>query len=236
MALIDNEIGKTITNASAKVVDESLNKSADFARKAGLEVRVTRVYDGRGLHGGKDTCDWCKSRECHNVTLEEAYRIGAFQRHEGCECIIEYTSAKGDKTIQTGKYNGWNFAEELEKRKTIGLNEEFFAEELLSRVKQYTGINVSDLYNTAKTGGLYKSTLDSADLLAKPDLEKSIKSHIQRTEEHEWKIQNPEKYSERYRNGNAQTKQNVLHEWEDHRRKHARAAALKIKLWEEKFK
>ncbi len=100
MNLIDKVIENLITTDSVKTVDDSVKNNADFADKAGLEIRVTRVYDGVGLSNGR-VCQWCKDRECKNVTLDEAYRIGAFQRHPGCECEIEYTSSKGITTVQT---------------------------------------------------------------------------------------------------------------------------------------
>ena len=37
------------------------------------------------------------------MTLQEAFEKGAFQRHPGCGCEIEYTSAKGKTTYQYEK-------------------------------------------------------------------------------------------------------------------------------------
>lgn len=91
-----NEI-KTISN---KVLDDEIYQNVDSADNAGLEVRVTRIYDGVGVHDGRDLCQWCLDRECSNVTLAEAYEIGAFERHPGCGCIIEYTNEKGETTFQ----------------------------------------------------------------------------------------------------------------------------------------
>ena len=123
MDLIDKNIDNLISTDSAKIGDDSLKENAEFAAKAGLEVRVSRVYDGVGLSRGR-VCEWCKSRECDNVSLEEAYRIGAFQRHPGCECVIEYTSRKGERTRQSGKSgrSGWITVEEFEQRVAFGLD------------------------------------------------------------------------------------------------------------------
>ncbi|MBQ6240881.1 MAG: hypothetical protein IJK56_11075 [Firmicutes bacterium] len=118
---IDNVIENLITTDSAKIVDDSLKGNAEFADRAGLEIRVTRVYDGVGLSRGR-VCQWCKDRECRNATLQEAYDIGAFQRHPGCECIIEYTSTKGTKSVQTrsGGRDSWVSRFDLERRKEYG--------------------------------------------------------------------------------------------------------------------
>ena len=236
MSNLDGDIRKELEVSPRKAVDETTKTNASIAESVGLEVRVTRIYDGVGVNHGKSECEWCKERCGENMTLEEAYRIGAFQRHPGCGCIIEYTSKKGDKTVQTGKYTGWNFADEFEKRKNIGLNNDFFADELISRVDKFIDIGVDDLYEEAKNGGKYKDELAYANKLTKPQLEKDIRSHIKEAEEHEWKIKNPEDYSERYKNGNARMKAIVINDWKNHRRKNARLAVIETRLWLEKFK
>lgn len=106
-----------------KVSDDSIKENAEFQSNSGLEVRVTRTYDEVGLSNGRE-CLFCKERECRNYTLSQAYDIGAFQRHDGCGCIIEYTSAKGEKTVQTGKSgrSGWITVEEFRERVDYGLD------------------------------------------------------------------------------------------------------------------
>lgn len=109
-------------NMFAHTVDQSQKENAEFMEKSGLEVRVTRVYDGVGLSGGRE-CKWCLSRCGENMTLSEAYAKGAFQRHTGCGCEILYTSSKGITTSQTraGGTDSWQRRLDLESRKTIGL-------------------------------------------------------------------------------------------------------------------
>ncbi len=110
---------------SRKSADDSLKYNAENASGAGLEVRVTREYDGVGVNHGKERCQWCLDRCGENMTLEEAYRIGAFQRHPGCGCIIEYISKKGVKTYQTGKSGprNWLSEEKFQARINFGLDE-----------------------------------------------------------------------------------------------------------------
>ena len=108
---------KSIETNLLKVYDDSLYRNAENANGVGLEVRVSREYDNVGLSGNRE-CTFCKERECDNVTLQEAYSIGAFQRHEGCGCVIEYVSAKGERTYQAGKSgpNDWLSDKEFQKR------------------------------------------------------------------------------------------------------------------------
>ncbi len=100
MDLIDNNIDNAISTDSAKIGDDALKENADFAEKAGLEVRVTRVYDGVGL-SNKRQCQWCLERCGRNMTLTEAYEKGAFQRHPGCGCEVEITTKKSETSYQS---------------------------------------------------------------------------------------------------------------------------------------
>lgn len=99
-----------ITTALAicrKTVDDSQKVNAENAARSGLEVRVTRTYDNVGL-SNKRICMWCVSRCGVNMTLEEARYKGAFQRHEGCGCEIEYKTQKGIWQRQTNwEHNEW---------------------------------------------------------------------------------------------------------------------------------
>ena len=76
-----------VQTTSQKVVDDSLKQNAENASGAGLEVRVSREYDGVGLSNNRQ-CQWCLDRCDKDMTLEEAYDKGAFQRHDGCGCMV----------------------------------------------------------------------------------------------------------------------------------------------------
>lgn len=229
-----NRLVSTLNTMSKKTMDDSIRHNAENVSSVGLEVRVTRVYDGIGLSGGR-RCEWCLERCGENMTLEEAYRIGAFQRHEGCECIIEYTSKKGIRTIQTGKYKGWNFSEELEKRKNIGLNEGFFVDELSSRIDKFLDYDSTELLNQASSGAFYDKAYAKENAKAKPDLENSIKSYIRQVEEHEWKIQHPEKNMTKQDPNDPIERARAIEIWENHRRRNARYAKIALEIWREKY-
>ena len=122
-----DEAGKVVaavTTMSQKVIDDSFRHNAENASGAGLEVRVSREYDGVGLSNGR-LCYWCLSRCGVNMTLAEAKSKGAFERHNGCGCIIEYVSRKGLKSYQTGKssQNDWLSEDEFQERVNYGLDE-----------------------------------------------------------------------------------------------------------------
>lgn len=114
----------SLVTETRKIVDDSLKFNAENASGAGLEIMVTRTYDGVGVNHGKDQCIWCLERCGKNMTLDEAYEKGAFQRHDGCGCLIEYVSKKGERTYQAGKSsrNNWLSEEEFRKRVNTGLD------------------------------------------------------------------------------------------------------------------
>lgn len=90
-----------------KVKDSSIRENAFASQNVGLETRVTRTYDGVGIHDGKDTCEWCLSRCGDNMTLSEAYAKGAFERHPGCGCELLYTTYKGTQRQTDWTTNTW---------------------------------------------------------------------------------------------------------------------------------
>lgn len=121
---------------SRKSVDDFIQANAEAQDNAGLEVKVTRTYDGVGLSNGR-TCEWCLERCGVDMSYHEAMSIGAFQRHDGCGCVITYTSAKGKKTYQTGK-GGWKEvpdSDTLKKRKEyVGSRDGRSVEQKLSQI------------------------------------------------------------------------------------------------------
>lgn len=110
-----------IENFSMHTVDESMQMTAESRAHAGLEVLVSRKYDDRGLSGGR-VCEWCLERECSEIPYQEAYDMGVFERHPGCECLITYTNAKGETTYQAVGGTWYKSSDEaLAQRKNHGL-------------------------------------------------------------------------------------------------------------------
>lgn len=108
-------LGKPVQTFVRKATDDTIKANAKLHNDAGLEVKIEREYDGVGLHDGTDTCDWCLQR-AGTWTYDKARANGVFERHEGCGCIIDYTSKKGVRTRQESKYSGWDEVQEREQR------------------------------------------------------------------------------------------------------------------------
>lgn len=89
-------------------IDITQRANAKFQNGAGMEVTVTRIYDGVGINHREDNCEFCMSRCGTNVPYKQAVAMGMFDRHDGCGCKIVYTSSTGKVTTSTSKYGGFN--------------------------------------------------------------------------------------------------------------------------------
>ena len=103
--LEDGNLQKQIVTNSLQVLDDSVMANAEAHENAGLEVRVIRVYDGVGLHNGKDPCQLCMSRS-GEWSYADAQSNSVFARHEGCGCEIYYKSSRNWE-YSKGHGNQW---------------------------------------------------------------------------------------------------------------------------------
>ena len=134
MSLDYDKLRQVLEAMPMKFADDSLKKNASAAQNVGLEVRVTRIYDGIGVHDRKDECQWCISRCGKDMTLQEAYAKGSFERHPGCECEIFYTTSKGTKRQTDWSTNTWTDMQDddiLENRKNYLVEDETTKKDLL---------------------------------------------------------------------------------------------------------
>ena len=93
-------------NFSLATVDNGVKYNARVHENAGLDAVITRVYDGVGIHDGKDTCEWCISR-AGTWSYADANANGVFERHPGCGCTITYTTKKGTDVQTDWTTNTW---------------------------------------------------------------------------------------------------------------------------------
>ena len=133
---LNNMLEAAVPTFARQVVDDTQKANARQHNKAGLAVKVEREYDGVGLHDGTDVCDWCLQR-AGTWTYEKAMANGVFERHEGCGCIITYTSAKGEVTVSDSKYGGWNTINDPERLENNVLDSTY--------KKAYTKIDPRDI-------------------------------------------------------------------------------------------
>ena len=91
-----------VENIAWSVVDDTMRANAEFQYKAGLPAKVVRTTEASGIRtvkrGNKTIsykvpCRWCQQL-AGTYTYPNVPR-DVWKRHDGCECIIDYTPAGG---------------------------------------------------------------------------------------------------------------------------------------------
>lgn len=103
---LDNALTDPTITAVRKFYDDFQKENAHLRNELGLETTVVRVYDGVGLKGGREPCEWCISRE-GAYSYDDAVANGVFERHPGCGCTIEYHTSKGVDVQTDWTTNTW---------------------------------------------------------------------------------------------------------------------------------
>ncbi len=109
MPLLDGELA----THGCKTVDSTERANMDFAMSTGYEIKVSRTYDGVGLHRKTKhakRCSYCLERAGTRTfkNTREVNSSGIFARHDGCGCTIDYentstgTKIKGVQNYKTG--------------------------------------------------------------------------------------------------------------------------------------
>jgi hypothetical protein len=124
---VEKTASEQVESFAQKAVTDTMSKNAREQSNAGVVVKVTRIYDGVGVHDREDECEWCLRRCCVDKPYSEAKKIGAFERHPGCHCEISYSTGKRTLIQTDWTKNEWTETQDrdiLEARKTYGLDEE----------------------------------------------------------------------------------------------------------------
>ena len=108
--------GAPLENYALNSVDETIEANASFHSGTGLRPKVTRISVG-------GCCDWCN--EVAGVYYYPNVPKDVWRRHDRCKCIITYEPEKGGRQYLSGGTKAWQEIdpEELEKRKTVGIEQ-----------------------------------------------------------------------------------------------------------------
>lgn len=233
-----SDIEKQIVAASRKTVDETMRVNAEAHTNAGMNVTVTRIYDGIGIHNRKDRCQWCLSRCGNDMPYREAYNKGAFERHPGCGCEIFYKTGKRIQRQVNWKDNSWEETTDrdiIKTRKDQGLGQQFHAEQRLSEIGKFLSAESRELLEIAKSGGANNGTYRQALEKTKPQLERSINSHIKAVRDHIEKLNNPTENMHRDDPNDPVARRREINDWLNHRRRNAEQAAIEIEIWRDNY-
>lgn len=104
---VDNALTDPVIATARKYYDDFMRENADLRNDLGFTQIVIRKYDDRGLHNGKDPCQWCLARE-GTWSLYDAHMNGVFERHPGCNCMIEVISSAKTQVQTDWSTNTWS--------------------------------------------------------------------------------------------------------------------------------
>ena len=97
-----------IVNFSQSIIDDSIQKNAEFQKKVGLAPVIER-------HSTGHCCDWCQSLVGKYLYGKEPPRF--YRRHQRCQCTIDYHPKNGKQQNSWSKKWSKESADVLERRK-----------------------------------------------------------------------------------------------------------------------
>lgn len=106
-------LDEPIVNFCQSIVDDSIQKNAEFQTKAGLAPKLIRSVSGHA-------CDWCKNLAGTYEFISAPTDI--YRRHDRCRCIVEYKPSDGRRQDVWSK--DWRDPErekKIEQRKQFNL-------------------------------------------------------------------------------------------------------------------
>lgn len=106
---IQEKFGQNLVNYAQSVSTDTMKANIDAQEAIGVKAIVERIYDGVGLHDGKQPCEWCLAR-AGVWSYADANANGVFERHDGCGCTITY-QIEGDavQTQTDWRTNTWEY-------------------------------------------------------------------------------------------------------------------------------
>lgn len=105
-------LGEPIVNFTQSIIDDSIQKNAEFHHQSGLQPEIVRKSY---FH----CCEWCQ--EVQGNYKYPRVPKDVFRRHQHCRCILDYDPKNGKtQNVWTKKWNSID-KERVERRKLIGV-------------------------------------------------------------------------------------------------------------------
>lgn len=99
---LDNALNLPVKTTALDFNDDFMEANAELRGKLGFKQVITREYDGVGLANGRRPCNWCIGRSGTYYSYQEAKDAGAFERHTGCGCTIDWNTTD---EVENDEYN-----------------------------------------------------------------------------------------------------------------------------------
>ena len=105
-------LGEPIVNFTQSIIDDSIQKNAEFHHRSGLQPEIVRKSY---FH----CCEWCQ--EVQGNYKYPRVPKDVYRRHQHCRCIVDYDPKNGKtQNVWTKKWNSID-KERVERRKLIGV-------------------------------------------------------------------------------------------------------------------
>ena len=106
LSAVQKTLPQMTENLSRHMVDKAISDNMEAQHNLGLETIVIREYDDRGLHDGKEDCEFCLSR-AGTWTYQQSREHDVFRRHNGCGCTITYITKRSTQVQEDWTQNKW---------------------------------------------------------------------------------------------------------------------------------
>lgn len=216
---------------SQSIVDQSVQKNADFHYGLGLKPKIIR-------RAGHKCCSWC-----HALDGEYEYPDvpkDVYRRHANCRCLVEYDPADGKhQNVHSKRLTTSGESDTIEERRKFGLDniDTFRPSDQANVIKKYVSVNRSEAVKAARLGeshshaGVYMDAIGKS----KKQLQRSIISRVSQVERHAEKIKHPELYIPDWAEKDPRYQQGLLRKWEKDMRRNAEQAEIELAVFEERF-
>jgi hypothetical protein len=105
-------LGEPIVNFTQSIIDDSIQKNAEFHHQSGLQPEIVRKSY---FH----CCEWCQ--EVQGIYKYPRVPKDVYRRHQHCRCTVDYDPKSGKtQNVWTKKWNSID-KERVERRKLIGV-------------------------------------------------------------------------------------------------------------------
>ena len=230
-----DDVSSTLITAfdtfSQSIVDQSVQRNADFHYKSGLSPKIIR-------RSGHKCCEWCRALDGEYDYPDVPKDV--YRRHANCRCLVEYDPADGKhQNVHSKRLTASGESDTIEMRRKIGLDniDTFRPNDQADIIAKHVSIDQSEVVKAARLGkrhsheGVYLDALGKS----KKQLQRSIISRVSQVERHAEKIRSPELYITDWETKDPRYKAGLLRKWEKDMRRNAEQAEIELAVFKERF-
>nr|DAQ60834.1 MAG TPA: hypothetical protein [Caudoviricetes sp.] len=109
-------LGEPIVNFTQSIIDDSIQKNAEFHHKSGLQPEIVRK-------SAYHCCEWCQ--EVQGTYKYPRVPKDIYRRHQRCRCTVDYDPKSGKvQNVWSKAWSKSDKSDKIETRKNIGIQSE----------------------------------------------------------------------------------------------------------------